>query len=164
VRRVGLVDLARGTEAETLHAALRGAGRESALVRPPAVAVVEALLRHRGFTGPLTPVPAAVRALAAGTFDVVHGFSAPDMLAARAWRRRTGGPVVFTCVERLDRGTVADRRLRLRLLRAALDDSDAVVASTPAVAAALWRWTAIEAAVVAPGDAEGYARVYDRLA
>jgi Glycosyltransferase Family 4 len=161
--RVALVAHGGGAPARDLEATLRAAGHEAALIAPAPVGAVEAALRFRGFTGPLTHVPRAFVALAQGGFDVAHAFSAPDALAAHLFRRRAGRPAVFTCAEVLDRSSVADRRLRLRLLAAAVEDSDAVLAASEAAQEALWRWMAVEAPVVAASDAAGHERVYRAL-
>lgn len=123
----------------------------------------ESPLARRGFTGPLTHVPFTARALLSGGHDVVHAFSAPDALAARLWRRRVGGPVVFTCAETLGRDRLADRRLRLRLLGAAVEDSDGVLVPTEEARAALWRWLAAEAPLVDPREGVAHERIYRRL-
>jgi len=123
----------------------------------------ESPLARRGFTGPLTHVPFRARALLSGGHDVVHAFSAPDALAARLWRRRVGGPVLFTCAETLGRDRLADRRLRLRLLGAAVEDSDGVLVPTEEARAALWRWLAAEAPLVDPRDGAAHERICRRL-
>ncbi len=155
--RVALLDAPHARE---LAAALGRAGVDATLVGPagsagpapagaPTIDLLDALLRRRGFTGPLAHVPLSALALRRGGYDVVHAFTAPDALAAR-W---SGRPVVFTCVERLSRASVADRRLRLALLRAAVEDSALVTAADEAAADALRRWMAVDAPVVAdPGE------------
>jgi hypothetical protein len=70
---------------------------------------------------------------------------------------------VFTCIEPLDRDRLADRRLRLWLLQRAVQDSDALVAATEESRAALARWLALDAPVIASGDAAGYERLYREL-
>jgi hypothetical protein len=155
---VALVDAPQASAyVRALADALRAAGREAAVVRVPRRR--EELLRRRGFTGPLTHVPGLALALRRGGHHVVHAFTAPDALAAR-W---SGPPVVFTCVEALGRETVADRRLRLALLRAAVEDSAAVTAADEAAAEGLRRWMAVDAPVVPAGDAAGWERVYAPL-
>lgn len=123
----------------------------------------DGLLDRRGFTGPLTHLPFVLAALRRGDFDVAHAFSAPDAAAALRWGRGTARPVVFTCADGLDRARVADRRLRLRLLRDATERSQAVTATTPEDRAALQRWLAVEATLLAPGDAAGHERLYEHL-
>jgi len=123
----------------------------------------ESPLARRGFTGPLTHVPSTARALLSRGHDVVHAFSAPDALAARLWRRRVGGPVVFTCAETLGRDRLADRRLRLRLLAAAVEDSDGLLVPTEEARRALWRWLAADAPVVESRDGAAHERLYLRL-
>jgi len=123
----------------------------------------EALLRQRGFVGPLTQVPVSVAALVAGGFDVVHAFSTPDALTARIWRRLVGRPAVFTCVEELRRDRLADRRLRLSLLQRAVEDTDAVIAATEDSRKSLWRWLAVAAPVMGAHDVGGHERLYRDL-
>jgi hypothetical protein len=154
--KVALLDHAAGERSRSLAAGLPDAH----VVATHPVRPIEALLRRRGFAGPLTPVPCAVAALAAGGFDVVHAFSVPDAVAALAWRRLRGAPVVFTCTEVLDRGSVADRRLRLASLRWATEQPDALLAADDAVRASVRRWLALDAQVLAPTD---HAPLYARL-
>jgi len=123
----------------------------------------EGPLHRRGFTGPLTHLPLTRRALNRGDFDLAHAFSAPAAAAALCWKRATGRPVVFTCAEPIDRSRLADRRLRLRLLSAAIEDSEAVIAADADISEALWRWMATEAPVIEPGDGLGHERLYRRL-
>lgn len=149
-----------GRAAEALVGALLAAGYPTAALRPRTSRALESLLARRGFTEGLTRVPAAAAALAAHPVDVVHAFTPADALAARAWRRARGGPVVFTCAEPLARASVADRRLRLRLLASAVEESDAVLVPDAATAAALRRWMAVDAQVVPAADAAAHATVY----
>jgi hypothetical protein len=149
--------------AAALAAALREAGHEADVIAPAPSRLPEAVLRRRGFTGPLTHLPLSVAALARGGYEIAHAFSPPDALAARLWRRRSGGLVVYTCTEALGRERLADRRLRLALLTAALEESDAVTATGPAEAAALARWMLVDAPVVAPHEGAAYDRLYRAL-
>jgi hypothetical protein len=121
---------------------------------------LDALLRLRGFTQPLAHVPITVAALLAGRYEVAHAFTPSDAVAALMWRRRTGGPVVFTCTEVLSRANVADGRLRLPFLQRATEEPDAVLAATPEVAASMRRWLAIDAPVL---DGPGLERLYGEL-
>lgn len=127
------------------------------------LAALETGLRWRGFTDSLTELPFALRALRAGGYDLAHAFSPAAAQAALLWRRRTRRPVVFTCPETLDRSRVADRRLRLDLLAAAVERSNAVTVTTDEARAALWRWMAVEAELIAPRDAAAHAALYGRL-
>jgi hypothetical protein len=145
--------------ADELGRALRAAGHEALLLDRDGGAA-EALLRRRGFTDALTALPLGAAALARGGFDVAHAFSPPDAAAALLRRR---APVVFTCVETLGRDRLADRRLRLALLRRAVEESDALVAPGEPAAAALARWLAVDARVLAPDDAEGHLHLYRDL-
>jgi len=159
VTRVALLAHGDGAPlADELARALRAAGHDAALVRVRALP--EAPLRLRGFTGPLTHLPFALLALRRGGYDVAHAFSAPDAAAALAWRRLGGGAVVFTCAEELRRERLSDARLRLALLQAALEDSDALAVATEAGRAALRRWMALDAPVLEPRDAAGHEALY----
>jgi hypothetical protein len=121
---------------------------------------VDALLRRRGFTQPLVHVPFTCASLVVGRFDIAHAYTPSDAVAALAWRRRSGRPVVFTGTEVLSRANVADARLRLSTLRRATEETDAVLASTPEVAASMSRWLAIDAPVLDEGELE---RLYGDL-
>jgi Glycosyltransferase Family 4 len=162
--RVALVpDPATAPLAGALAAALRGAGHAVTVVASPSLAAPEALLLRRGFTESLTCVPFAARALGRGDFDVAHAFTPPGVLGALLWRRFGGGAVVFTCAETLARARLADRRLRLRTLAAAVERSDAVVAPDEASRTALLRWMAVDAPVLGSGDAGAHVRLYREL-
>lgn len=124
-------------------------------MRPP-----DALLRVRGLAGPLTQVPLGVAALTGPSFHLAHAFSAPDALTALTWRRLTGGPALFTCIDVLERKRLADRRLRQWLLQRAVEDTDALIAANETSRAALSRWMAIDAVVIESRDAVGHERLY----
>jgi hypothetical protein len=143
VTRVALLDHARGSGS--------GGG---------ALAAADALLRRRGFTQPLAHVPFTTAGLLAGNYEIAHAFTPSDAVAALAWRRRTGRPVVFTCTETLSRANLANGRLRLSLLRRAIEEPDAVLAATPEVAESMRRWLALDAPVL---DALGLERLYGEL-
>ena len=149
--------------ARGLHGALRDAGHDSKLIGGAGPSVPERLLAWRGFTPCLSALPRLLRALGTDDFEMVHAFDVVAATAALVWGRRSGAPVVCTFVEALDRGTVADRRLRLRLLTAALEESDAVLAANAAARAGLLRWAAVDSPVVQPADATGHERLYREL-
>jgi hypothetical protein len=146
-----------------LVAGLRVAGHRPLLVAERELAPVEALLAVRGFTGSLTAVPSVLAALLRSRADVAEAFSPAAAVGALGWRRLTGRPVVFTCTEPLERGGLADRRLRLRTLAAAVEDSDALLAADEATRAALRRWMAVEAPVAGPQDTATRERLYREL-
>jgi hypothetical protein len=157
VTRVALLDQAGGPCASELAGSLGAAGIEAALLGPqPLARAAERVLARRGFADGLVHVPLARARLLRGGFDVVHAFTAPDALGALVARR----PVVFTCGVPLDRGSLADRRLRLHMLERSTQEADAVLAADAEVAASMERWLAIDAAVL---DASGYARLYGEL-
>ena len=151
--------VADGSPLARLAGPLRELGHAVVVVPPRPVAPAERVLLRRGFTPELTAVPGQLAALRRDAPGVVVASTAPGAAAARAWRRRSGARVVFACTEVLGRATVADRRLRLRLLAAAVEDSDVVVATDAATRDALWRWTATEAPVLAPDDAAAWDRL-----
>jgi hypothetical protein len=160
VTRVALLG---GAPAAALARGLRSAGHEAQVIDAGPLGIAETVLDRRGFTGPLSHLPRMVAALHASDAEVVHAFGAPEAAAALAWRRLRPRPVVFTCVEVLDRSTVADRRLRLRLLTAALEQTAAVTAASEEAGEGVARWFAIDAPVLAPDDAAEYAALYERL-
>jgi hypothetical protein len=123
------------------------------LVPSPRAPGVERALHRRGFAPGLTAVPAAVRALSGWDFDVVHAFTPFDAVVGL---RRTGVPCVFTCTEVLDRGNVADRRLRLWSLTQAIERTAAVLAADEDVRASLERWFAMDAPVLDPDAHLGF--------
>ena len=144
-------------------AALRGRAQDvSVLTSSRGWRPVEALLRRRGFSGPLTPLPLTLLELLSGGYDLAHAFSPLDACPALTWRRLTGKPVVFSWVQPIDRRELADRRLRLRMVEGALG-SDAIVVPDEETRAAVWRWLAVEPQVIAPGDGEALERLYRRL-
>ena len=162
--RVALLEPAGGEgRVDELADALAASGQEPVVVRARTVAMAEALLRRRGFTASLSAVPPSLADLMRGGFELAHAFDVPGALAAHAWRRRARRPVVFTCSETLDRSNVADARLRLSGLSGALERSDAVLASSDAVRAALVRWMALDAPVVDGADAGAHVEVYTGL-
>ena len=143
--------------------ALRAAGHRPEVIAPRPVSAAERVLRFRGFASPLTHVPLAYAELVRGTFDVAHAFTPQDAAASLAWCRRSGRPVVFTPAVAPDRSTVADGRLRLRLLEQALRDADAITAPDEPVRAAVERWLAIDAPLLAPEDAAAHVALYRQL-
>jgi hypothetical protein len=156
----------RARHVDELAATLRDAGHRVQVLGahsgrcPRARRLVVALLRRRGFAAGLADVPFTVTALRGARFDVVHAFTASDTVSALAWRRLTGRRAVFTAVETLGRETLADARLRLWMVRRAVEESDAVLAGTVEAQRALARWLAVEAPLLAPGDAAGHERAY----
>lgn len=163
--RIALVHHASAAVVGELAESLRAAGHHADVLAPGpgglrTFPLGEKALRFRGFADPLTHVPSAVAALRRGGFDVAHAFSPQDAIAALAWRRLGGGPVVFSTAQPLGRDSVADARLAFWMLQRALSDSDAVVALTEESRAAMWRWLAMEVPLIEPGDAAGWERLY----
>jgi hypothetical protein len=133
------------------------------VIEPKGVPAVERLLGKRGFTPGLTHVPATLAALATEDFDLAHAFSPLDAVAALAWRRRSGRPVVLTLTERLRRENVADRRLRLWSLARAVEESDALLSADEGVRASAGRWLAVAPTVLAGNDAAAHEHLYRDL-
>lgn len=160
---VALVHHGRGAPAvHDLAASLGELGHQVALVGSNPTPL-EWSLERRGFTTPLTHLPLAFAGLVRGNHDVAHAFSPQDACAALLWRRRSGRPVVFSLVEPIERERVADRRLRLRLLSAALEQSDAVIVHDGRALDAAWRWLALEPQLIALSNGAGHERLYRRL-
>jgi hypothetical protein len=162
---IALVHHASAAPVAELADSLRAAGHRAEILTPGpgglrSLPLGEKALRFRGFADPLTHVPSAVAALRRGGFDVAHAFSPQDAMAALAWRRLGGGPVVFSTAEPVARESMANARLAFWMLQRALSDSDAVAALTEESRAAMWRWLAIEVPLIEPGDASGWERVY----
>ena len=143
-----------------LEAGMRAAGHAPSVIAPRPLPRAERLLRARGFTGPLSHLPAAAAALARERFDLAHAFALPDAAAALRWGAWARAPVVFTSLEPLDRSRVADGRLRLRMLETVLAEAAAVTAPDEAVREAFERWLAVAAPVLDPGDADAHERLY----
>ena len=154
---------AAGEAASRLHEALVEAGHEPVVIGGPGRGLPERLLERRGFTTGLSALPPALRSLGVDEHDVAHAFGPVAATAALVWGRRNRAPVVCSFTESIDRGTVADRRLRLKLLRAALEETDAVLATTAEARAALLRWAAVDAPVLRPDDAQAHVSLYRRL-
>jgi hypothetical protein len=165
--RIALLHSGRGDLAAhhvgELAAALRAAGHEPHTISSGRGRAFDALVQRRGFTESLMLAPAAAGALVGRGFHVAHGFSVPDALAALAWRRLSGRPVVFTCSETLGRETVANRRLRLWSLERAVEGSDALIAPSRESEAAIRRWLALDVPLIEPGDAAAHVRLYRAL-
>lgn len=114
--------------------------------RPP-----EERLRSRLFTEHLTHLPFTYASLVTGRDDLVHSLYPTDTLAAVRWAERTGRPTVFTVPGLARREAVANRRLRLDVLRRATRDVDALVAISHAAARSLERWLGVESRVIHQG-------------
>ena len=160
---VALVHHGRGAPAvHDLAASLRELGHQ-ATVLGSTPTPLDPLLEHRGFTTPLAHLPFTLGALLRGHYDVAHAFSPQDAYAALLWRHSSGRPVVFSCAEPIEREQLSNGRLRLRFLRTALEESDAVIVHDDAARAAAWRWLALEPPVIAAGDGAGHEQLYRSL-
>ena len=149
--------------ADELADALRAAGQQPTVITPEGPRPLARLMECRGIGDGHERVPAALLALARGSFDVAHALTPVDALAAIAWARRRRRPVVLSFDEPVRRETVADRRLRLVTLERALAGADRVLATDRDVAASLSRLLALDAEVVAPSDAAAHLAVYRSL-
>ena len=144
-----------------LAAALREQGAHADPIRPGRLP--DAPLRLRKIGEAPGRVPGTLVALATGAYDVAHAFTAQDAAAALAWARFSRSPVVYTQREPLTRANVADRRLRLALLRLALERSTAVVAPDEEVAGSLRRWMAVEPHVLSLDSGAEHLALYTEL-
>jgi glycosyltransferase involved in cell wall biosynthesis len=163
-------ELARGLVAKghqptilTSHSAPAGLRAESGISVVRSGRLPEGILRRRGIVEPITHAPPTVLALARDRYDVAHAFSAVDALPALVWRRLSGAATVLTCAEPPRRECLADRRLRLFTITRAVDGSDAVIAPSEAVQAALSRWLMVNARRIEPDDAPAHVRLYREL-
>ena len=114
--------------------------------RPP-----EARLLRRGFQEHMTHVPFSYASLVNGAEDVAQAFYLTDMLAVTRWAKRTGRPAVFHYGGLPTRPVLASRRLRLRILREALDGADAVIVYSRAAADGMRRWLGVDPHVINAG-------------
>jgi hypothetical protein len=108
-------------------------------------------------------MPGALLALARGRYDLAHALTPQDAVVAIAWSRLAGRPAVFTQRDPLTRANVADRRLRLAMLRVALESSDAIVAPDREIAESLRRWMAVDPLVVPLDSGAGHLGLYSEL-
>ena len=144
--RIAVLDHEDSAGSERLAAALREEGADAEVISPGGLP--DALLRLRKIGEAPGRLPGTLFALACGRYDLAHAFTAQDAAAALVWARATGRPAVFSPRAPLTRANVADRRLRLALLRLALERSAAVVAPDEEVARSLRRWMAVEPRVL----------------
>jgi hypothetical protein len=159
-RPLALALTAAGHDAEVLTA-----GPRSARAVDDGVTVVrrrplpDAPLRLRKIGDRPGRMPGALAALVCGRYDLAHAFTPQDAAVAVLWPV----PAVFTCPEPLNRAVLADRRRRLALWRRAVEDTGAVVAPDPDVAASLRRWLAVEPRSIEPASGKGHLALYREL-
>jgi len=157
-------EVRRGTErfAHELAAGLHGAGHAPRIVTghagPPRTTVEEGVpvvrvprlperrLERRMYEQHLTHVPFAYAALRRADDDVAHALHPVSALAAA----RAGRPLVLSGMGIPHRETLATRRLRPEIVRAALRAAGAVVALSEAAAHAFDRWLGVRPRVIAP--------------
>jgi phosphatidylinositol alpha-mannosyltransferase len=104
------------------------------------------LLRRR-YEEHLTHVPLSWRSLRQGADDVVHAFHHADAQAAI----RSGRPAVYSYLGVPHRTGLANRRLRLDLVMAAIDRSAVTLALSEAAAREFRRWLGVDPQVIHPG-------------
>src|SRR5205814_7092459 len=114
--------------------------------RPP-----DGLMLRRGFQPNLSHVPLSFLSLVRGDDALAHAFFPTDAAAALCWARRTGRPAVFSYMGIPQRGTLASRRLSVRLVTDAVTRSDAVLALSDAAAGEMERWLGVRPRVIHPG-------------
>ena len=110
--------------------------------RPP-----DTRLTRRGYEDHLTHVPLTYLELRRRPADVAHALHHADAQAAI----RTGRPTVWTFLGVPHRKGLANRRLRLHLVRRAAAGSDATLALSEAAARAFRHWLGIDPQVIHPG-------------
>jgi glycosyltransferase involved in cell wall biosynthesis len=108
-------------------------------------------LRRRAFEDGLTHVPGSYLALRRANPDVAHASHAPDAAAAVRWARERRRPAVFSFMGIPDRRFLVERRLRVRLMLAAVRGSAATVALSRHAAEAFARDLGVTARVIHPG-------------
>lgn len=113
--------------------------------RPPRVE------RLKHYEDHVEAAPAMFARLVGGKFDVAAGFhNAAAWAAVRA--RRYGGPPVAYCYHGLPtRLYLVERRYRIELMRAAIDESGATTVLSEAAAEAMRRWLQCEPVVLPAG-------------
>ncbi|MDQ3936495.1 MAG: glycosyltransferase, partial [Actinomycetota bacterium] len=114
--------------------------------RPP-----ERRLTRRMIPEYVTHLPFAYGSLRLGDDDLAHAFHFTDSAAVLRWRERSGRPAVFSYMGLPDRPVLANRRGKLRMLGAAVHESDAVVVLSHAAAAGMERWMGLRPRVIHPG-------------
>jgi glycosyltransferase involved in cell wall biosynthesis len=158
-------EVRRGTErfAHELAGGLRAAGHAPRIVTghagPPRTTVEDGVpivrvprlperrLERRMYEQHLTHVPFAYAALRRGPGDeIAHALHPVSALAAA----RAGRPLVLSGMGIPHRETLATRRLRPEIVRAALHAAGAVVALSEAAARAFDRWLGVRPRVIAP--------------
>jgi hypothetical protein len=162
--RIALLDHDYGGRAQPagrLASGLAATGHAATVIAPRSLPDLPLRLRKIGERP--GRLPGTYLTLRLGDWDVAHAFTPQDAAAAVRWSRATGRPCVFTCVEPLRRERLADRRLRLALLRRAVEETDAVIAPDPEVAASLRRWMAVAPCLIDFGCAGEHVALYREL-
>jgi hypothetical protein len=159
--RVALLAHGGGATPGALARALEQAGVTAEIVAPRGLPDLPMRLRKIGDAP--GRLPGTLSALLRGRYDVAHAFTAQDAVAGAAWSCLGRGAAVFSPLEPLSRASIADRRLRLTMLRIAVERSDAVVAHDEAIARSLDRWMSVTAGLLGADDASAHIRLYREL-
>jgi hypothetical protein len=159
--RIAVLEHDDGPGSRRLATALEHERAHVDLIRP--ARLPDAPLRLRKIGDAPGRLPGTLSALATGGYHLAHAFTAQDAVAALAWARIGGQPVVYTQREPLSRANVADRRLRLAVLRLAVERSAAVLAPDERTAASLRRWMAVEPRLLSLDSGAEHLALYAEL-
>ena len=120
--------------------------------RPP-----ERWLGRLGFEDHLTHWPLGYGSLRRGGHDIAHALHHSDALAAARWSRATGRPSVFSFMGIPREEGFGHRRLLGRVMRGAVEGTDAVVVLSRAASERMQQLLGVEARVIPPGvDTEAF--------
>jgi glycosyltransferase involved in cell wall biosynthesis len=114
--------------------------------RPP-----DGWLDRLGFEHHLTHWPLTLGSLKRGHYDVAHALHHGDALAAARWSKATGRPSVFSFMGVPSEDGFGYRRSLRRVMQAAVDGSDVVVALSQVSADRMERLLGVRPRVIAPG-------------
>ncbi|MBA3299974.1 MAG: glycosyltransferase family 4 protein [Thermoleophilaceae bacterium] len=120
--------------------------------RPP-----ERWLGRLGFEDHLTHWPLGYGSLRRGGHDIAHALHHSDALAAARWSTATGRPSVFSFMGIPREEGFGHRRLLGRVMRGAVEGTDAVVVLSRAASERMQQLLGVEARVIPPGvDTEAF--------
>ncbi|MGI8945115.1 MAG: glycosyltransferase family 4 protein [Thermoleophilaceae bacterium] len=147
----GLIERGHRPRLITSHAGRPATTVEDGLVvrrnrRPP-----DPLAAWLGVEQHLVHAPLAYGSLGRAGVEVAHALHHADALAAARWSRATGRPSLFSFMGIPREDGFGHRRLLGRVMRAAVEGTDAVVALSGVAARRLERLLGVEARVIAPG-------------
>lgn len=128
------------------------------VTRNRALRSLDAAMGRLGYGEPLGHAPGALRALHRIRPDVAHAFYSTDGLAALAWARVSGAPLVFSAMGLPMREAVTAKRGRRLAWRALARRADQFVVLSEAARAAV-AWLRSDARVITPGvDLDAFKR------